>query len=121
MLKDIERLQSTILRDVNIILQKEIKNNHDFLLRVNVVEVRLSKDKSHAKIYYTILLDEDHDIKTYEKILSDNLKEIRMLLAKKINVKSVPNLEFVYDQWTDSAENIEKILSDIKKKQGDDN
>ncbi|AKX33991.1 ribosome-binding factor A [Spiroplasma litorale] len=109
----IERAQSTILRELNLILQREF-HDCEYIKFLSIHEVRLSNDMSHAKIYYSFL-NPNFDLEDVKNEIKENLKEIRMLLANKVEMRSVPDLTFEYDEALENANNIEKILKDIKK------
>ena len=50
------------------------------------------------------------------KYFIKNKKLIRGFLGKEIKSKNVPDLRFFYDDTNDLAENIDKLLNEIKKK-----
>ncbi|AKU79570.1 30S ribosome-binding factor RbfA [Spiroplasma turonicum] len=108
----LERAQSNILRELTLILQREFHDT-DFIKFLTIHEVRLSSDMSHAKIFYSYV-NPDFDLEEVKIELMHNLKEIRMLLANKVDMRSVPELTFEYDKSLDNANNIDKILKDIK-------
>ncbi|AOG60291.1 ribosome-binding factor A [Spiroplasma helicoides] len=108
----LERHQSTILRELNLILQREFPDT-DYINSLTVREVRLSKDLSHAKVFYSSL-DSDAPVDDIKEEVEEYLKEIRKILASKVEMKSVPELKFEYDNSLENANNIEKILKDIK-------
>lgn len=114
MAKDIklERTQSTILRELNLILQREFPDS-EYVKTLSIHEVRLSNDMSHAKIFYSFL-DINADKEEVQEEINDYLKEIRMILASKVEMKSVPELVFEYDKSLENANKIEEILKDIK-------
>ena len=114
MAKDIklERTQSTILRELNLILQREFPDS-EYVKTISIHEVRLSSDMSHAKIFYSFL-DINADKEEVQEEINDYLKEIRMILASKVEMKSVPELVFEYDKSLENANKIEEILKDIK-------
>ncbi|NLB85363.1 MAG: 30S ribosome-binding factor RbfA [Acholeplasmataceae bacterium] len=109
-----ERVATLIQREVvgiinGVILDKKIGY-------INVTEVRVTKDKSFATIYYTILSDDEKIIdKTIEE-LEKNKAKIRMDLADKIrNLRRMPELIFKFDESLAYGNKIEKILKTIKE------
>lgn len=109
-----ERVATLIQREVvgiinGVILDKKIGY-------INVTEVRVTKDKSFATIYYTILSDDEKIIdKTIEE-LEKNKAKIRMDLAEKIrNLRRMPELIFKFDESLAYGNKIEKILKTIKE------
>lgn len=109
----IERAQSTILRELNLILQREFPDS-EYLNGLTIREVRLTNDMSQAKIFYSLLYT-DADLTEVAAEINDYVKEIRMLLASKVDMKNVPELIFEYDKSLENANKIEQILKEIKE------
>ncbi|AUM62572.1 30S ribosome-binding factor RbfA [Spiroplasma monobiae] len=108
----IERNQSTILRELNLILQREFPDC-EYLNTLTIHEVRLSNDMSHAKVFYSCM-DTSADLADVKAEIDENLKEIRMILASKVEMRSVPELTFEFDKTLENANKIEEILKEIK-------
>ncbi|KAJ3632095.1 hypothetical protein Zmor_022105 [Zophobas morio] len=109
----VEKTQSTILRELNLILGKEFPET-TYLKTFTIHEVKLTNDMSHARVFYSSFdaNASEEDLKTE---IDENLKEIRMLLAGKVEMRAVPELTFEYDKSLENANRIEEILKDIKK------
>jgi len=108
------RKESLILRELTLILTKEIDNQ--VLKSVSISEVRLTNDNDTAKVFYTFLQFSNQNL-TQENVqhaLEVSKKRIRMLLAHKLKTRTVPDLEFIYDTSLDNANKIENILKKIK-------
>ncbi|AHI52741.1 30S ribosome-binding factor RbfA [Spiroplasma culicicola] len=108
----LERAQSTILRELNLILQREFPDS-EFVNSISVHEVRLTNDMSQAKVYYSSM-DSEANLGDIEEELKEYAKEIRMLLASRVEMRSVPELKFEYDKSLENANKIEEILKEIK-------
>jgi ribosome-binding factor A len=108
------RKESTILRELTLILTRETENKT--LQSVSISEVRLTNDNEKARIFYTFINFQGQNLteQNVAAALEDNKKKIRMQLAHKLNMRSVPELEFVYDKSLDNANKIEQILSEVK-------
>lgn len=108
------RKESTILRELTIILEREMKN--DTLKAISIAEVRLTNDSEVAKIFWSFLPIKGISKELLENEIEDNLKEIRMKLARKLDTRTVPELKFEYDTSLDNASRIEEILKQVNKK-----
>ncbi|MDY0277454.1 MAG: 30S ribosome-binding factor RbfA [Acholeplasma sp.] len=109
----VERLGSLIQRElapiVNTIIQDEI------IGYINLTEVKVTNDLSYAKVYYTVLKDDEKTLAYTKKILDEKNAIIRKELAKKIkNVRKIPELNFLYDEALAYGNKIDKILKTIK-------
>ena len=104
-----ERLGNMLHREISNILMTEIKDED--LKFVTITKVDLSSDLSYAKVYFTTL-NEDK-----EKVIKDingAKKYIRsILMKKKIEMRVIPELSFVYDESIDYGNKIESIIEKI--------
>ena len=105
-----ERLEKIISRDIAEIINFE-SNNPDLSL-ISVTGVDLSNDGSYAKVY----ISANKENKALESL--NNAKGfIRSSLAKKLDIKKTPELNFVIDKSFTSGNRIEELLNDINKKE----
>ncbi|WP_338969340.1 30S ribosome-binding factor RbfA [Spiroplasma endosymbiont of Labia minor] len=107
----VERLQSTILRELNLMVRNFL--NSEIIPSLTVHEVRLTSDLSKAKVFYSFVGDYLKEEVTAE--IANYLKEIRHNLAEKVSMRAVPELEFVFDDSLETANRIDEILNDINK------
>lgn len=108
-----ERLASLIQRELAPIVNEHIKNEK--VGYINLTEVKVSKDKSSAKIYYTILSDDEKILELVTNELNKHNGGIRMDLAKKIkNIRKIPELDFTYDEALAYGNHIDKLLKELK-------
>lgn len=105
----IERLNNTIMREVSMILQTEIKDQD--IKFVTITAVKTTSDLSYSKIYVTCL--DDSKRKETMKALVSASGYIRKVLADRIEVRHVPKLEFVYDESIEYGKRIEEKIKEI--------
>ncbi|AVP49068.1 30S ribosome-binding factor RbfA [Williamsoniiplasma luminosum] len=109
------RKESTILRELTLILTREFSNQ--FLNSISIHEVRLTRDNEIAKIFYSFLaFDPSIDKESVAEELEIHHKQIRKILAGKLQMKFIPELNFVYDTSLDNANHIEEILKKVNTK-----
>ena len=107
----IERLQSQILRELSLLLQREIKDTK--VGYVTVTEVRLTNDLSFAYIYYTVLGSKDR-IEVTQQALEQAEGFIKNEIAKKVKMRKIPEYIFKYDDSLDRGKRIDELLEEIK-------
>jgi len=107
----VERIASDIIKYLSTILLTE--TNDEILKSITLTEVRVSKDLSVAKVYFTSILDKPH--KELEKEMKEAAPFLRGKLAKVLEVRNIPELQFVYDETIEYATKIERIISNINK------
>lgn len=105
----IERIESDIIKYLGTILLTE--TDDELLKTVTITEVDVSKDLSYAKVYFTSLNDMNH--KEVEKEVNEAAPFIRGKLARKIEIRNIPELHFIYDESIEYANKIEGIIKKI--------
>lgn len=80
---------------------------------VTVTGVDLSPDLKSAKVYVSILKEEERE-QTLEALNSSKYF-IRSALTKRLKMKFIPSIEFRQDTSIEYGFKIDKLLKDIKK------
>ena len=105
-----ERLGNVLHKEISQILMTELKDED--LKFITITKVDLSSDLSFAKVYFTCL---DNDKK--DKIIKDINGASRFirseLMRRKIEIRTMPELKFVYDDSIEYGNKIESIIEKI--------
>ncbi len=109
------QVAKTIQIAMSELVQKEIQPMLEGAL-LTVSGVRVTPDLYTARIYVSIYNHAKPD--SILDMLDKNNKQIRGFLGNKIRnkVRSVPQLEFFKDDTLEDVQNLERIFSEIKKK-----
>jgi ribosome-binding factor A len=96
--KRTDRVSEQLQRELAKIIQLEMKDPR--LGMVTVCQVNLSNDLHYANVYVTFLgIDEDEaSIKKAVGFLNDAGSFIRTLLAKRMSMRAVPHITFLFDE-----------------------
>lgn len=105
----LERIASQIVRELSSIFYEEVHN--EILKNVTIIDARVTNDLSLAKVYYTFL--GDYDKVTIAEELKNASSFLRTELAKRMDLRTTPELRFVYDESTEYGEHIEEIIEEI--------
>lgn len=103
-----KRISSAMVREISAILNEEVRD--ELLKNVSITDVTVDDDLTFAKVYFITRLDDSINM---EKELNEASKFIRMHLAHRLNLRSTPELKFVYDKSLDYSEKIDKIIEEI--------
>lgn len=106
----IDRLNNIFVEQISQILRTEIKDERIHF--VTVTAVKITNDLSFAKVYVTILDDKMRD--SMLKQLNKASNFIERELSKRVEVRKMPNITFVYDESIEYATNIENIIESIE-------
>jgi len=109
-----ERYANLLLKELNDILYNEIRDID--ITGTTATYVRLADDLSYAKVYCSVF-----DISKKDKAIRDlNNAEGYIkneLWKKKLPLRIIPDLEFVYDESIEYGMKIEKIIEENKEKE----
>ncbi|MEQ1545544.1 30S ribosome-binding factor RbfA [Methyloglobulus sp.] len=107
------RVSSQMQKELALILQRDIDDSRLGFITIN--EVVLSKDLASAKIYFTVLNSDDLNKKNHIKWLNELAPMIRHLLAKKMQLRHISELKFLYDDSFDTGMRVAELLSEVNK------
>lgn len=100
-----ERIKTVIGKDIREILQFELKNENIGFLTVTNIDV--SNDYSYVRIYVSFILDDDKNFAKLEK----QRGYVKSLLAKKLNLRRTPEIQFILDKGYEYEDRISNILN----------
>lgn len=106
-----KKIASSITKLLSEIIKDEVKD--EVLKSITITDAKVAGDLSNAKVYFTSLLDMDHE--ELMKEVNKGAVFLRGQLANRINLRHTPELTFVYDESIEYGNKIEEILSGIKK------
>ena len=102
----IDRLGAELRRELAELLQDKAKDPR--IGMVSVQEVRVSRDLSHAKVYFTCM---GADAAATEKLLNRKLAGfLRHELARRVRIRIMPQLHFVYDESIELGEHLSALI-----------
>ncbi len=107
-----ERVASSMLKELSNIFLTEVKDED--LKNVTLTFATVTNDLSFAKIYFTTLDDDKKD-----KVLKDINKAsgyFRSELAKRLEIRHIPEIRFVYDESIEYGRKIEEVLKRVNEK-----
>ena len=80
---------------------------------VTLTHVRMSRDLQHARVYYTTLGDRATRVAT-ARGLRRAAPFLRGQLTRRIRVRHVPELTFVYDESIEHEQRIAQVLEELR-------
>ena len=104
-----ERIGNSLVVEISNILRFEARDEE--LKNVTITYVKVAGDLGNAKVYYNIFdkTKLDHIQRSLEKASG----YVRSELAKRVELRHMPELNFVYDESIDYGNKIEHILDKI--------
>ena len=83
---------------------------------LTVTDVELSGDKKILRVFYSILGSEQQRAST-GKAFERAAPYIRQVLRKRVTLKMMPQILFIYDDTPAKASRIDKMFLDIEREQ----
>ena len=119
--KRAERVADVIKNELSILLISKVRDPN--LDNVSISRVTVSDDLKNAKIFYTLLPGEKKRLGQAKKGLERAKGFMRSHLAKMLNMRYTPALQFYYDDAADKAREIEDIFQEIanERRRGEEN
>lgn len=101
-------------KEISKILQEDLKDPR--IGFVTITRIDLTGDLRHAKVYFSILMDEANQKSSIEGIESA-AGYIRKLIGERLNLRYVPELSFKLDRSIEYSVNLEKTLERLRNEQ----
>jgi ribosome-binding factor A len=114
--KRTDRIAELMQRELAQIIQREIKDPRIPSL-ITISAVKVSKDLSHAKVYFTVFKSEPEETAA---ILNTAASYLRMLLAKTSTLRTVPQLHFIYDESIEYGQRLSRLIDEVNDSNSDD-
>ena len=111
-----ERMSVEVKRVLSRIIQENIKDPRIDFSSVSITRVDVSNDYSHARVNISILGDEAKQEETM-KALQKAKGYIRTELAREIQVRHAPELEFRLDRSIEHGIRISSLLEELKEEE----
>ena len=107
-----ERIANLLVREISDILQNEVYDED--IKFVTITYCKVDTDLSLAQVYCTVLDQNNKDKCLHD--LNSAKGFIKTELAKrKLEIRKIPDLRFIYDESIDYASKIEKIIDKINE------
>lgn len=106
-----ERVEGQLKKEISRILQEDLKDPR--IGFVTITRIDLTGDLRYARIYFSILGDDDVKEESLKGIKSA-IGFIRKLIAERMKLRYVPELYFKLDNSIEYSINLEKTFERIK-------
>lgn len=108
----IERLQEFLKTEVSQIIQQELKDPR--IGFVSITDVAVSEDLRHARVFVSVLGDDDAKAQTMTGLHSAQ-GFIRAEVAKRMRTRYTPEISFRLDESIERGTRIMSLIRDVTK------
>ena len=110
----IQRINHLLRSEIAELLQREIRDDALLTSLISVTEVDTSPDLKNAKVYYSVY-GEEEDVLTARTHLEHAARFLRNSLRGKLDLRVLPNLEFIYDPSLARGDRIMRLIRAIEE------
>ena len=105
------RINGEVKKELSILISREIKDP-----RINpmtsVIDVEVATDLKTAKVYISVMGDEESRNETYQGLRSA-ASYMRSQLARSLNLRNTPELIFIMDSSIEYGVNMSKLIDEV--------
>ena len=115
--KRTDRIADQIQRDLAVVLQREIQDPRVGMVTVSGVKV--SKDLAFADVYVSFMgVNSETDCRESVRVLEHASGYLRSVLAREIDLRSMPRLRFHYDSTLVNGARISRLIDEAMTDDG---
>lgn len=108
----VDKVAEAVRQEVSVIIHDRLKDPR--LGFITVTRAEMTADLRLAKIYFSVLGNEE-DYKKTKEALDSAMGFIRRLIAERINLRIAPEIMFFEDHSSEYSVRIEEVLNEIKE------
>lgn len=110
----VERVNAEFKREIYDVIKRKIKNPL-ITEMFSITKADVSKDLKNAKVYISVFsTNKEKATATFNAIVAD-AKKIRFELAHSMNMRTVPEINFINDDSMEYSQKISGLLNKIEK------
>lgn len=112
-----DRIGDQLRKELSDLLRREV---HDPGIGfVTLTEVHVSPDLQHARVYFSTLGQPSARRHT-ERALERAAPFLRRQIGRRLRLRRVPELQFIFDESIETQDRVERLLREIHEHDGPD-
>jgi ribosome-binding factor A len=122
--KRADRVADAIQRNLAQLIQFEVRDPRVGMVNIN--DVSVTRDMAYAKVFVTFVdLESDEEAEASAKALNNAAGYLRTQLAKLLDMRTTPRLQFLYDKTSVKGQHLSSLIdkavaADRKNESGDE-
>jgi len=108
----IRKVEIDLKREISFFINNKIKDPR--IGFITITDTKLSPDYKWLDVFVSVMGD-DEEISRSLKVLDNCCGFIKRNLPKKLRLKNIPNIRFLYDKSIDEGMRISKIIDSLDK------
>lgn len=107
-----ERIAEQLREEISVILRDEVTDPRVGM--VSITRVKLSRDLSHALVFWSPLSVEDADLDDTEDGLESAAPFVRRLVAERLDLRRTPQIDFRYDPSVGEGDRMLALMREVR-------
>ena len=107
------RINGEVMKELSIIIRQEIKDPRIHMM-TSVTSVEVAPDLKTCKAYISVLGNDKEKSDTIAGLRSGE-GYIRRLLAKRLNLRNTPEIQFKLDESIEYGVNMSRLIDEVNK------
>lgn len=107
-----DKINALMKREISQIILQDMSDPR--LTFVTITSVEVTRDLSLARVNFSVLGDDKH-LAGVEQTLSGASGFIRRLVAERVRIRYIPEIEFVYDNSLEYGARIEQAIENLQQ------
>ena len=112
-----ERVNSELARQITKIIAEDVKDPRLHNAIIGVTKLYTTPDLKYAKVYLSIYAANDEERQEAYYTICRSKTFIRNMLKDSVQIRLLPELNFIIDDSVDYSIKIDEILNKIKKQE----
>ena len=110
--KRADRIADLILKELAEVLLRRVKDPR--LADITLTSVEVSPDLRHAKVYYSLL--GDNEKRTEAAVGLESARGfVKRELGKRLQLRRIPDISFYFDLSLEHGSHIDRLLAELKE------
>lgn len=115
-----QRLSSEYQKAIYEVISTKLKYKTDKVRGiVSVTRADVSPDLKNAKIFVSVLAKDADEARAAFDAIKENAGYIRYELAHMMQMRTVPELHFLWDESMEYGDKIDRLIKEIHREEGD--
>jgi ribosome-binding factor A len=110
--KRADRVADLILQELAEVLLRKVKDPR--LTDMTLTTVKVSADLRHAKVFYSLLGDDERKAAAAVGLESAS-GFVKRELSKRLHLRRIPEIEFCFDDSLEYGSHIDRLLTELKE------
>ncbi len=103
------RVSELVKREISDLLHTRYRSEATY---ITITDVNVSSDLRNARVYFSVIGDSEKAASA-ARFLTTESRELRRMLGKRIVLKYLPNLNFVYDESQERGAHLNALIDEL--------